>query len=182
MVFNATFNNSSVISWQSVLLVEETRVLTENHWPTTSHWQTLSHIVVSSTPRLSGNQIQILVVIGTDCICMYKMKPICIHHGTDNYYNGICLKRTPFCVQNTVKVLIFAASNFHGFSQLDKFADTFFRIFLIAQKQTKKGTFRSTSLLADDVLYWQDKIVLRITFAMWNLFYLNSKLTYVQSL
>ena len=26
MVFNATFNNFSVISWQSVLLVEETRV------------------------------------------------------------------------------------------------------------------------------------------------------------
>ena len=29
----------------------------------------------------------------------------------------------------TVKVLIFAASNFHGFSQLDKFLGTFFRIF-----------------------------------------------------
>ena len=27
MVFNATFNNISVITWQSVLLVEETRVL-----------------------------------------------------------------------------------------------------------------------------------------------------------
>jgi len=26
MVFNATFNNIAVISWQSVLLVEETRV------------------------------------------------------------------------------------------------------------------------------------------------------------
>jgi hypothetical protein len=26
MVFNATFNNISVVSWQSVLLVEETRV------------------------------------------------------------------------------------------------------------------------------------------------------------
>jgi hypothetical protein len=26
VVFNATFNNKSVISWQSVLLVEETRV------------------------------------------------------------------------------------------------------------------------------------------------------------
>ena len=29
----------------------------------------------------------------------------------------------------TVKVLIFAASNFHGFSQLDKFLGTFFRVF-----------------------------------------------------
>ena len=31
MVFNATFNNIAVISWQSVLLVEETEVPRENH-------------------------------------------------------------------------------------------------------------------------------------------------------
>jgi hypothetical protein len=31
MVFNATFNNISVISWWSVLLVEEIRVPGENH-------------------------------------------------------------------------------------------------------------------------------------------------------
>jgi hypothetical protein len=31
MVYNATFNNISAISWQSVLLVEETRVPRENH-------------------------------------------------------------------------------------------------------------------------------------------------------
>ena len=30
MVFKATFNNISVISWRSVLLVEETRVSREN--------------------------------------------------------------------------------------------------------------------------------------------------------
>jgi len=51
LVFNATFNNISVISWRSVLLVEETGVPEQNHRPTASHWQTLSHIVVSSTPR-----------------------------------------------------------------------------------------------------------------------------------
>jgi hypothetical protein len=34
MVFNATFNNISAISWQSVLLVEETG---ENHRLTASH-------------------------------------------------------------------------------------------------------------------------------------------------
>jgi hypothetical protein len=33
MVFNATFNNISVISWWSVLLMEETRVPGENHRP-----------------------------------------------------------------------------------------------------------------------------------------------------
>ena len=43
MVFSATFNNISVISWQSVLLVEEIRVTDK-----------LYHInVVSSTPCLS---------------------------------------------------------------------------------------------------------------------------------
>jgi len=42
MVFNATFHNISVISWQSVFLMEEIR----------GHWQTLYHNVISSTPRL----------------------------------------------------------------------------------------------------------------------------------
>jgi hypothetical protein len=32
IVFNATFNNISIISWRSVLLVEETGGLGENHW------------------------------------------------------------------------------------------------------------------------------------------------------
>ena len=31
MVFNATFNNISVISWRSILSVEETEVPGENH-------------------------------------------------------------------------------------------------------------------------------------------------------
>jgi len=48
MVLNATFNNISVISWSSVLLVEETR---KNRRPAASRWQTLSHNVVSGTPR-----------------------------------------------------------------------------------------------------------------------------------
>ena len=46
MVFNATFNNISGISWRSVLLVKETGGPGENHLPVTSHWQTLSHNVV----------------------------------------------------------------------------------------------------------------------------------------
>ena len=51
MVFNATFNNISVILWRSILMVEETGVSGENHRPVTRHWQTLSHNVVLSTPR-----------------------------------------------------------------------------------------------------------------------------------
>jgi hypothetical protein len=44
MVLNATFNSISVISWRSVLFVDETGIPRENRR------QTLSH-VVSSTPR-----------------------------------------------------------------------------------------------------------------------------------
>jgi hypothetical protein len=51
-VFNATFNNISVILWQSVLLVEETGVPGENNKPVASNWQTLSHNVALSTPHL----------------------------------------------------------------------------------------------------------------------------------
>ena len=49
MVLNSIFNNISVISWRSVLLVEETE---ENNRP--GHWQTLSQNVISSAPRMSG--------------------------------------------------------------------------------------------------------------------------------
>ena len=51
MVFNANFNNISVISGRSVLLFEEIGVPGENHRPVASHWQTLSHNVVSSGIR-----------------------------------------------------------------------------------------------------------------------------------
>jgi hypothetical protein len=37
MVFKATINNILAISWRSVLLEEQTRVLGGNHRPVTSH-------------------------------------------------------------------------------------------------------------------------------------------------
>jgi len=37
MVFNATFNYISAISWRSVLLVKETGVHGEKHRPVSSH-------------------------------------------------------------------------------------------------------------------------------------------------
>ena len=40
MMFNATFNNISVTSWRSALLVEETGLPGENHIPVASHRQT----------------------------------------------------------------------------------------------------------------------------------------------
>ena len=66
MVFNATFNNISVISWQSVLLVEETGGPGENHRPVASYLQTLSHNVVHFA--LNRFELTTSVVIGIDCI------------------------------------------------------------------------------------------------------------------
>ena len=48
MVINATFNNISVISWQSVLSVDETGVPGGNHRPVASQWQTLSHVELAT--------------------------------------------------------------------------------------------------------------------------------------
>jgi hypothetical protein len=55
MVFNATFNNISDISWRSVLLVEETGIPEEKTTNLPQVTDKLYHIMlISSTPRLSG--------------------------------------------------------------------------------------------------------------------------------
>ena len=61
MVFNATFNSISAISWRSVLLMEETGEPGENHRPVASHWQTYSWFELTTS-----------VVICTDCISSCK--------------------------------------------------------------------------------------------------------------
>ena len=76
-MFNATFNNISVISCRSVLLVEETGVSGENHWPVVSHWQTLSHNVVSyhiwsHISVLSVNCWHILQGFSRFCLLSYE--------------------------------------------------------------------------------------------------------------
>ena len=48
MVFNETFNNILIISWQLVSLMEQSG---ENKRPVTSNCQTLTHHFVSSTPH-----------------------------------------------------------------------------------------------------------------------------------
>ena len=70
MVFNATLNNISVISWLPVLLVEETRVPGE----TTDLLVTdkLYPIMLYQVHPLAGFKLTTLVVIGTDCIDSYK--------------------------------------------------------------------------------------------------------------
>jgi hypothetical protein len=60
MVFNATSNDISVISWQSVLLMGETGVTGENLRPATNHRKNVSHNVLLNTPcheRYSRSQL-----------------------------------------------------------------------------------------------------------------------------
>jgi hypothetical protein len=66
--FNTTFNNISVISWQSVLLVEETWVH-EKKTDLSQVTDTLYHIMLYwGYLAWAGFKLTTLVVIGTDCI------------------------------------------------------------------------------------------------------------------
>jgi hypothetical protein len=58
MVFNPIFNNISLISWRSVLMVGETGVPEENHRPVPSHWQTLSQNPPRNDLKQTWNQRQ----------------------------------------------------------------------------------------------------------------------------
>jgi hypothetical protein len=66
MVINATFNNISVISRHSVLLVEETGVPWENHRPAASQTNFITWCCIEYTSPWAGFKLTILVVIGTD--------------------------------------------------------------------------------------------------------------------
>ena len=72
MVLNTTFNNISVISWWSVLLVEEIGVSRETNDLSEVNDKLLSHNVVSSRPCLSGVRTHNVRVIGTDFIGSHK--------------------------------------------------------------------------------------------------------------
>jgi len=70
MIFNATFNNISAISWQSVLLVEEIKVLGENNRFVKSHSQILSNDVVSPNFEWKTDEFPVNETSGT-CILFF---------------------------------------------------------------------------------------------------------------
>jgi hypothetical protein len=71
MVFNATFNNISVISWRSVLLVEETGVSGENHWPVASRSYGSWIYNYLCNQNLSPLMLWVRVTIGARCTTLY---------------------------------------------------------------------------------------------------------------
>jgi hypothetical protein len=73
LVFNATFNNISLISWQAVVLLEENGEI---------YWQTSSRI--SRFVRKSN--FEIIMEIGTDCKDRYKSSFIVATMSMDYKY------------------------------------------------------------------------------------------------
>jgi hypothetical protein len=84
LVFKATFNNISAISWWSVLLMEKTGVHGENHRHIASHWQTVSHNVASSTPR-HGRDAMVLEYVLAYMTCLAVCDIIYL------FYADLCL-------------------------------------------------------------------------------------------
>ena len=97
MVFNVTFNNISAISWQSVLLMEDTGVPGESHRPVTSHWQTVSHKIVYRVHLAWAIfKLTTLVVIGIDSIGNYKSN-----------YHTITTTTTPWKSENVEIITLY---------------------------------------------------------------------------
>ena len=106
MVFNATFNNISVISWRSVLLVEETGVHGENHRPATSHCKSNYHTITTMTaPQLTLNQY--IYLFYRDQVKRVKLKTwkfFLITKGKQHFFAFIIL----FCIHHSIR------NNYHG--------------------------------------------------------------------
>lgn len=76
MVINITFNNVSVISWQSVVLVGG------NHRPVANPWPTLPHNVISSVYHLCF-KTKILDINCAEkhiCICVDSFVSFALNH------------------------------------------------------------------------------------------------------
>ena len=73
MVFEATFNYITAISWRSVLLVQETGVPEENHPPAAINEKRYRRMLYWIHLAWAGFELTTLVMIGTDGIGSYNV-------------------------------------------------------------------------------------------------------------
>ena len=84
LVLNASFNNISVVSRWSVLVVVENGVPGENYRPVVSHWYTFfTYCGIEYTSPWTGFELTTLVSIDTDCTGSCK----CNYHIYDHDYD-----------------------------------------------------------------------------------------------
>ena len=76
VLFNATFNSISVISWRLVLFDEETGIPGQNHRPPVCHWQTLSHCCIEHSSSWAGFELTTLVGIGIHPNTIRSRRPL----------------------------------------------------------------------------------------------------------
>jgi hypothetical protein len=95
LVLNATFNNISVISWRSVLLVEETGVPGENHRPAASNQFYYIMFYTSTWARF-----ELTLFTLTDWVFVFPLEAnmLCVH---DNNVMNIHITPHQLFIKNT---------------------------------------------------------------------------------
>jgi hypothetical protein len=111
MVFNATFNNISAISWRSVSLLGETGVPWENNRRATSHWQTSSHNVVSSGQIFSCHHF---ISLCFEILTWYLVFEITILDKYDKHKRSIWNKFCYYLCNHCLSPLTSCASEVHS--------------------------------------------------------------------
>ena len=99
--------NIQFISWQSVLLMEETGVPGENHWPAVSYRHELCHVMLYLVHLTSfGFEFTtMLVVIGTDCIGSYKSNYHSINRNLKQWGKFIFMNNSLMFLQELINLV-----------------------------------------------------------------------------